>query len=292
MDSASAKNNFQNTKIKDVATSWQSVVSCQCLRRAEIPLRQCRRDKPQCRCRSSCLLPLLLLVVLCANAPARGEGNQSGLIQGQVSYAGEMPKSKIANDAGQHHDLLHVNPKTRGLQYVVVYLAPTNSDKGQLASNEPNPEHPDAVVDQRDYAFVPPLIAVRAGQRITFTNSDPANHNVRAISSQPQNEFNVFTGVDGNYRHRFAADPTCRPVRLTCDIHPWMHGWIYVFDHPFYAVTDAAGKFRISGLPAGEFRIVLAQPAVAYRREQNIRVRAGEITEVQIEIDRKDLKVP
>ena len=32
------------------------------------------------------------------------------------------------------------------------------------------------------------------------------------------------------------------------------HFW--VMDHPFFAVTDAEGKFEIPGLPAGEYTVV------------------------------------
>ena len=59
-----------------------------------------------------------------------------------------------------------------------------------------------------------------AGQPVKFTNSDPANHNVRTAVTERTNQFNVFTGADGSYTHRFTPQP--EPIRVGCDIHPWM----------------------------------------------------------------------
>src|SRR5690606_37120358 len=112
-------------------------------------------------------------------------------------------------------------------------------DTGQRDRQEP------ARMDQLDYAFRPPLLAVRSGERVAFSNSDPANHNVRASSLRPGNQFNVYTGSGGEYLHRFEADEKQRPVLIGCDIHAWMRGWVYVFDHPHFAVTDEAGRFAL-----------------------------------------------
>jgi hypothetical protein len=44
-------------------------------------------------------------------------------------------------------------------------------------------------------------------------------------------------------------------VRLGCDVHPWMTAWVGVVEHPFFAVTDAEGRFEIAGVPAGSYTI-------------------------------------
>lgn len=234
---------------------------------------------------------LALLILVAISAPIAG---QPATVGGHVTYVGEIPKSKIADDAGRLRDLLEVNPKTRGLQFVVAYLTAADSNNSAVVSHAGTrpAEKRELLIDQRGHSFVPPLIAVRAGEEVTFSNSDPANHNVRAASPHPRNEFNVFTGVEDKYQHRFHVDPKNRPVHLSCDIHPWMHAWIYVFDHPLYAVTDREGKFRISAVPAGEFQLVLVQPGAGYRREQKILVTAGQTLEMRIEINRDQLKAP
>jgi plastocyanin len=149
-------------------------------------------------------------------------------VEGIVLFRGEIPKSAVADDAGVHRELLHIDRVTGGLQNVVVWLT---TQKPTAAETNPRAATNAVLMDQRDHEFVPRVLAVRAGQPVKFSNSDAANHNVRTSSSQRTNEFNVFTGSDGSYTHQFATDARQRPVRVGCDIHPWMRGWIYVFDH-------------------------------------------------------------
>ena len=147
-------------------------------------------------------------------------------------------------------------------------------------------------MDQRDHQFSR-VLAVCSGQSVKFTNSDAANHNVRASAPHPSNEFNVVTGVNGWYTHRFQADAEQRPVRLDCDIHPWMRGWIYVLnDHPYFAVTDEHGRFRIGSVPAGQYTLAVRQPDIKYAHDETTAVSKTLLTRVQIEIRAQDLTKP
>lgn len=170
---------------------------------------------------------------------------------------------------------------------MVVWLA---IDKPSARERKPGANVTPALMDQRGHEFVPRVLAVHAGQPVKFINSDPANHNVRTASSQPTNQFNVFTGADGSYTHRFAADPQQHPIRLGCDIHPWMRGWIYVFDHPQFAVSDASGRFRIASVPAGRYKLSLRQPDIRYAAERELVVSPGQVT--RIDVDVKTPEVP
>lgn len=237
-----------------------------------------------------------------------------GAVEGLVTFRGEIPKSQIADDSGMSRDSLEVDSKTRGLRFAVVYLMHENVGQpssltvdGTSVPREPGgrmppepadrmsaPHSPAAAdkpltVDQQNYAFTPHMIAVRAGEPVNFTSSDAANHNVRASSPNPTNEFNVFTGFGGKYEHRLVSDSQVRPVELSCDIHPWMRGWIYVFDHPAFAVTDAQGKFRIGSVAPGEYKLVAKQPDVRYKHEQTITITNGQTMKVEIEIRAEQL---
>jgi plastocyanin len=189
-------------------------------------------------------------------------------IEGRVIFEGLVPKEPMADENGLRDDLIRVDPKTGGLMHVVAYLeAKAEPVKSSL---------PAAKMDQSNHRFVPRVLAVQAGQPVIFSNSDPANHNVRTSSPVPTNEFNVFTGIDGSYRRAFVADPKHRPVRVGCDIHPWMRGWIYVFDHPFFATTNERGEFSIAEVPPGEYLLVIEQPDVSHKERRNIAIKAGE----------------
>lgn len=228
------------------------------------------------------------ILVFAGNLGAEGD-TTNGMIEGVVIFRGEIPKSSVSDDAGVQRDLLRVDRESRGLQNVVVWLA---MDKTTVIGQKLPTSAPAALMDQRDHEFVPRVLAVRSGQPVKFINSDPANHNVRTSSSQPTNEFNVFTGVDGSYTHRFAADPQQRPIRLGCDIHPWMRGWIYVFEHPQFAVSDARGRFRIASVPPGEYKLVLKQPDIRYTHERSISVSNAQSTKVEVEIRAENLPKP
>lgn len=211
----------------------------------------------------------------------------NGVVEGVITFRGQIPKSSVADDAGVHRDLLHVDRESAGLRSVVVWLVMGEFPKGERrspASPASEAATPPLLMDQRDHEFVPRVLAVRSGQPVKFTNSDPANHNVRTSSSQRTNEFNVFTGVDGSYTHRFAADPRSRPVRVGCDIHPWMRGWIYVFDQPYFAVSDARGRFRIASVPPGRYRMMLRQPDIRYIAEREVTVAAGRVARIDVEV--------
>jgi plastocyanin len=218
-------------------------------------------------------------------------GAETGSIEGIVRFHGQAPKSSVADDAGIHRDLLEVHPKTKGLRYVLIHVVePSGGLKAREAQETGGPVPPgERVVDQLDQMFTPRVIAVQAGEAVAFTNSDPANHNVRTSSGNATNEFNVFTGSGGKYVHRFAADGRTGPVRLGCDIHPWMRGWIYVFDYPFFAVTDAEGRFRIKGLKPGEYKIRAAQPDIHFSTFRTVQVHQDETVKLDLEIRAEDL---
>ena len=189
----------------------------------------------------------------------------TGGIEGRVRFEGTPPADVFVPESGVTQKTLHVGP-TGGLQYVVVYLPDATSASRSIDSA--------AHVDQRRFVFVPPVIAVRAGQPVRFTNADVANHNVRATDPVAENTFALETsGGDASGKvRRFAAPRPTRPIRLSCDIHPWMAAWVYVFDHDDFAVTDADGRFRIPDVPPGSYRVSVRQPGGRLAREMSVDV--------------------
>lgn len=222
---------------------------------------------------------------------ADGQDGASGaVIRGIVTYRGEIPRAAIPDELGAHRPLLAVDRNTNGLQSVVVFVEPA-SPEGRLAGLPGPPDAETLIVDQKDHTFLPRIVVARAGQTVRFTNSEPANHNVRAVSLLPANQFNVYTGLGGGYEHRFQADPKGRPVMLGCDIHPWMRAWIYVFDHGFATVTDAAGRFAISRLPPGRYLLEVRQPDVGIRCRRDVQLAGDETVKIDVELTAADLNV-
>ena len=71
----------------------------------------------------------------------------------------------------------------------------------------------------------------------------------------------------------FAREEIAIPVK--CNIHPWMRGYIAVFKHPYFAVTDKTGSFELKDLPAGSYTITAWQEKLG-PQSQKLTVAAGE----------------
>lgn len=235
-----------------------------------------------------------------SNASESGSA-KSGTIAGTVTFPGEVPRYRVADDAGTRRPLLEVDRKTGGLKYAIAYLvfdpAPDQgagaTTRGRalpdVAETPHEVDQQPIVMDQREHTFVPHVMAIRSGQIVAFTNSDAANHNVRSSSLNAKNEFNIFTGAGGDYRQPLFADRN-RPIRLGCDIHPWMRAWIYAFDHPHYAVTDTRGRFRLEDVPPGTHQLVVRQPDGGLSRQTVVNVDVGKTSLIQVEFKLQDLK--
>jgi plastocyanin len=108
---------------------------------------------------------------------------------------------------------------------------------------------PEKQMSQKDLTFVPPLLPVQTGTRVAFPNLDDTYHNIFSFS--PAKRFDL-----GRYR----SDETPIPsvvfdvsglVTVRCDIHEHMRALILVLDTSYFAMSDADGRFRLSGLPSG-----------------------------------------
>lgn len=109
------------------------------------------------------------------------------------------------------------------------------------------------MLDQVGCMYRPRVAGMRVGGALRVKNSDPTNHNVniRSLRNEGSNQ------VQGAGAPDFVWRPSKRevPVPIECNAHPWMRAWVGVFDHPWFAVSDADGAFDIAGLPAGSYEI-------------------------------------
>jgi hypothetical protein len=112
------------------------------------------------------------------------------------------------------------------------------------------------VMDQKNLAFVPRVLAVQRGTEIAFTNSDDVQHNVFSPSAIA-GRFNLGTYSRGEARSVTLSQPG--DVVVLCNIHMEMEAHIVVVDGPYFAVTDRDGSFRIAGVPPGSYTVKLWQ---------------------------------
>jgi plastocyanin len=108
------------------------------------------------------------------------------------------------------------------------------------------------VMDQRNETFVPHVLAVMTGTTVDFPNSDAFYHNVFSLSKAAR--FDLGRYAAGRSRSVRFDKPGI--VRVFCDIHSHMNAYILVFSHPFFALTDAEGRYRIENVPSGTYNVI------------------------------------
>jgi plastocyanin len=221
-------------------------------------------------------LALALLAAATSRAPAQ-EAPAAGRIEGVVRFTGAVPApEKIITSDGMvlmHRDLV-VDDKSKGLRHVAAYL--DGAPARPLAKDAKM-----AVVDQRDMIFIPRVIAVQEGQKVRFDNNDLCNHAVMSAAARSENIFNVLTPMGQPFDIHFQAEK--KPLQIGCPIHTWMRAWVYVLPHPWFAVSDAQGSFRIDSVPPGTHRLVVVHPDTGLRENRAIEVVSGKTTRVTVE---------
>lgn len=219
------------------------------------------------------LLGLVLLLPMAAQEP------QSFTVQGTVKLDGPIPKPKLLKqlEGDPACTACHLKTPNRddlvvseagGVRWAFVYVK-----KGLEGKTFTPPETP-VLMDQVGCIYTPHMAGVMVGQKVTFRNSDKFNHNVHALPFTNK-EFNFIQGGGTSANVTFPFVEVM--VRVKCDLHPWMGTWIGVLDHPYFAVTDADGKYSIKGLPPGKYTLGVWHEGLT-KPDRDIVV-AGDMTE-------------
>jgi plastocyanin len=104
---------------------------------------------------------------------------------------------------------------------------------------------------QESKRFAPRVLIVPRNGTVEFPNNDPVFHNVFSVSGG--NRFDLGLYRSGATKSRSFGEPGL--VRVYCNIHPQMVGFLMVVDSDFAAVTDRSGAFRFEGVPAGTWTL-------------------------------------
>lgn len=226
-------------------------------------------------------VPALLAVALFStshpawSAPQGGAPREAGSLEGIVRLAGQrVPQpTVVANTTdpdicGRDQTLedLLVDREGRGVQNVIVSLA--NVPAAAVPPTAPQR----LVLDNRECRFVPHVAAVTVASTLVATNSDSILHNTHLYGPVRSNIALPFEGMT-------VTRTLDRPgmIAVKCDVHGWMEAYVRVDSHPFHAVTDERGRFRIEGIPPGEYRVDLWHERLG-QQERTVRITSGETT--------------
>ena len=150
-------------------------------------------------------------------------------------YPGALPKTKF-----------YVVGANGELADVIVSLKDI-SGKSTGASAAP------VTIDQKGALYTPQILAIQTGQKLIVKNSDAFVHNVhtKPAANPESNQVQMGGGADLTY----TFDKPEPLLKFQCDVHPWMFAWVSVFDHPYFAVSGADGKFTIKNVPPGKYTL-------------------------------------
>lgn len=166
-----------------------------------------------------------------------------------------------------------------GFRQVVVHIEVI--DRGKAFPESPSPR-----IEATDCRFLPFVTVVRDGHDVVVANMDPAMHDIQAYETShlgPRVLFNVplpistryphEAGLSANFHKHYEGVPVTQRIHMTkgrrvfnmqCGFHAYMESWAFVADHPYYAVTDEDGRYRLTDIPPGTYRVTVWHP---YLRE-------------------------
>jgi hypothetical protein len=181
----------------------------------------------------------------------------AGVLKGSIRFAGKRPARKPidmtsdpacveAHKGKPFDESIVVNPNGT-LSNVFVYIK--SGLEGKQFEVPPTP----VIFDQHGCWFQPRVLGIQTGQVLRISNSDPVTHNVHPIALVNR-EWNHSQGAgDEPIERKFPRPEVMIPVK--CNIHSWMHAFIGVVAHPYFAVTGADGTFEIRNVPPGDYVI-------------------------------------
>ncbi len=181
----------------------------------------------------------------------------AGSISGTIKFGGSAPAPKklsvnkdvkVCGKKPIFDESLVV--KNGGISWAVITIknAPKGGDWGKMKK---------AVIDQNGCVYKGRVTVMKAGTKILVLNSDKILHNVHTYPGKSKNSVANIAQPKFKKKLRLSKRYFKKPgiVKMVCDVHNWMTGWVVSTKHPFVAVSGDGGKFKIGGVPDGSYTL-------------------------------------
>ena len=218
------------------------------------------------------------------------EVTDGGSVTGKVTFTGTDPDPKIfaiAKDpetCGTGDRLIDfVMVKDGGLSNVVVYLDKVKSGK---AFNEADAT---GNLDQKGCEFHPFMQVMHNGSQISVVNSDPVSHNIHTyeiLGRAKKTAFNVSQPDKGSKIKKTVKLKRGAAMKVECDQHDFMHGFVFVAKNPYYAVVAEDGSFSIEDVPPGTYTVKAFHGTLGEKKSK-VTVEAGKPASTSFEFKAK-----
>jgi plastocyanin len=216
------------------------------------------------------------LVTVLASAASTAARPDGGSVSGKVTLSGVAPKPKPLDLSKQPecvkmHTYNPLFPENvligpgNSLRNVVVYISSDIKDNSSATSSP-------AIFDQQGCHYTTHVLAVRVGQEIQVSNSDPFSHNIHPLA-KINREWNKMQ-QPGTPPFSYAYDHE-EFIPIKCNIHPWMRGYFVVLKTSHFAVTGDDGSFSLPNLPPGHYTVTAWHETYGTQSKE-ITITAGE----------------
>ena len=259
--------------------------------------------------------PLILAIAQVAQAYEEIPVTQAGSLSGTVVLKGKVPMPKGYNlttlpDAiycgrisdGKGWRLLQpfeAGPKGE-FRHVVVFLE-------GIERGKPFGEYTPPRIEAVDCRFMPFISVVRDLHDIVVVNLDPAMHDIQAYETShlgPRVLFNVplpisqryprEAGLSAHVHKHYEGTPVTQTVKMTkdrriftmqCGFHAYMESWALVADHPYFTMTDDAGRFELTDIPPGRYTVKVWHPYIRDDIEQTVTIEPNKPVRLDVNVE-------
>jgi hypothetical protein len=171
-----------------------------------------------------------------------------------------------------------IEPGAKGLSNTVVWIADVDAGKKLPVERR-------IVVASEKCALNPRVQATIVGSAVNVFNDDRLFHTLvftRAGTNDTLTTMPFFNIGQVVASERLAK--TSGVVEIRCKQHPWTRGYIAVFDHPYFAVTEKDGAFKIDSLPPGSYKLMVWHEGASKPIERQVTIAANGVAKVDMPV--------